>query len=285
MANILVTGANGQLGRALRRKSFSFLDEVFYTAIEELDVTDYDAIEKFVVSHEIDTIINCAAYTAVDLAENESEKAERINTKAVENLAKVARKEDCLLIHISTDYVFDGLSTVPYTEKDTPAPKTVYGKTKWVGEQAIMKSGCWYIIIRTAWLYSRQGNNFVKTILHLADERSEINVVNDQFGSPTYAEDLADAIIAIMNNEERIEHEGIYHFSGEGECSWYDFALQIVAMAHKNCKINPVTTAEYPTKAMRPAYSVLDNTKIKKVFGIKIPDWKESLCRMLQESE
>lgn len=285
MANILVTGANGQLGRALRRKSFSFLDEVFYTAIEELDVTDYDAIEKFVVSHEIDTIINCAAYTAVDLAENESEKAERINTKAVENLAKVARKEDCLLIHISTDYVFDGLSTVPYTEKDTPAPKTVYGKTKWAGEQAIMKSGCWYIIIRTAWLYSCQGNNFVKTILHLADERSEINVVNDQFGSPTYAEDLADAIIAIMNNEERIEHEGIYHFSGEGECSWYDFALQIVAMAHKNCKINPVTTAEYPTKAMRPAYSVLDNTKIKKVFGIKIPDWKESLCRMLQESE
>ena len=204
---------------------------------------------------------------------------------AVANLAEVAQKEDCLLIHISTDYVFDGHTNVPYTEKDTPAPKNMYGKTKWAGEQAIIKSGCWHIIIRTSWLYSWEGNNFVKTILRLAGERSEINVVNDQFGSPTYAEDLADAIISIMANEERIEHEGIYHFSSEGVCSWYDFALQIIKVAKKDCKVNPVTTAEYPVKAIRPAYSVLDKTKIRKIFGIRIPEWQESLGRMLQEGE
>lgn len=285
MANIWVTGANGQLGMALRQKGFSFLDEVFYTNKEELDITDRDAVSRFIVSHEIDTIINCAAYTAVDLAEEEPEKAEKINTLAVANLAELARKEDCLLIHISTDYVFDGHSNVPYTEKDIPAPENIYGKTKWAGEQAIIKSGCWHIIIRTSWLYSRQGNNFVKTILRLADERSEINVVNDQFGSPTYAEDLADAIISIMANEERIEHEGIYHFSSEGVCSWYDFALQIIKVAKKDCKVNPVATAEYPVKAIRPAYSVLDKTKIQKIFGIRIPEWQESLGRMLQGGE
>lgn len=285
MANIWVTGASGQLGMALRQKGFSFWDEVFYTDKEELDITDRDAVRQFVVGHEIDTIINCAAYTAVDLAEEEPEKAEKINTLAVANLAEVAQKEDCLLIHISTDYVFDGHTNVPYTEKDTPAPKNMYGKTKWAGEQAIIKSGCWHIIIRTSWLYSWEGNNFVKTILRLADERSEINVVNDQFGSPTYAEDLADAIISIMANEERIEHEGIYHFSSEGVCSWYDFALQIIKVAKKDCKVNPVTTAEYPVKAIRPAYSVLDKTKIRKIFGIRIPEWQESLGRMLQESE
>ena len=285
MANIWVTGASGQLGMALRQKGFSFGDEVFYTDKEELDITDRDAVRQFVVGHEIDTIINCAAYTAVDLAEEEPEKAEKINTLAVANLAEVAQKEDCLLIHISTDYVFDGHTNVPYTEKDTPAPKNMYGKTKWAGEQAIIKSGCWHIIIRTSWLYSWEGNNFVKTILRLADERSEINVVNDQFGSPTYAEDLADAIISIMANEERIEHEGIYHFSSEGVCSWYDFALQIIKVAKKDCKVNPVTTAEYPVKAIRPAYSVLDKTKIRKIFGIRIPEWQESLGRMLQEGE
>lgn len=284
MANILVTGCNGQLGSELRKIGFSALDEVFYTDVAELDITDYTAVLKFVKEHEVDTIVNCAAYTAVDKAEEEPELAEKINALAVANLAKAAAKEDCLLIQISTDYVFDGSGSRPYTEKDKPCPVSVYGKTKLAGEEAILKSGCFYIIIRTAWLYSVFGNNFVKTILHLADERPEINVVSDQIGSPTYAEDLARVITAIMDNEERIEHEGIYHFSNEGVCSWYDFATEIVRLSGKNCKVNAVTTAEYPTKTKRPAYSVLDKSKIKQTFGLEIPEWKEALGRMMEKN-
>lgn len=283
MANILVTGANGQLGSELRKAGFSALDEVFFTDVAELDITDYAAVEKFVKDNEIDTIINCAAYTAVDKAEDEPELAEKINTQAVANLAKAAAKEDCLLIHISTDYVFDGTASEPYSEKAKTCPVSVYGRTKLAGEQAILKSGCFYIIIRTAWLYSSFGNNFVKTILRLAGERKEISVVSDQVGTPTYAEDLAKAIVAIMENEERIEHEGIYHFSNEGVCSWYDFAVEIVKLGKKDCKVLPVTTAEYPAKTRRPAYSVLDKTKIKHTFGIEIPEWKESLEKMMKE--
>lgn len=285
MANILVTGSNGQLGSELRKIGFTALDEVFYTDVAELDITDYLAVERFVKEHEIDTIINCAAYTAVDKAEDEPELAKKINTQAVANLAKAAEKEDCLLIHISTDYVFDGTATEPYSEKDQPCPVSVYGKTKLGGEQEILKSGCFYIIIRTAWLYSIYGNNFVKTILRLAGERSEINVVSDQLGTPTYAGDLARAIVAIMENEERVEHEGVYHFSNEGICSWYDFATEIVRLSGKECKVKPVITAEYPTKTKRPAYSVLDKTKIKHTFEIEIPEWKEALGRCMAEME
>lgn len=283
MANILVTGANGQLGSELRKIGFSALDEVFYTDVAELDITDYAAVEKFVKDKEIDTIINCAAYTAVDKAEEEPQLAAKINTEAVTNLARAAAKEGCLLIHISTDYVFDGTGTKPYSEKDKPCPVSVYGKTKLAGEEAILKSRCFHIIIRTAWLYSSFGNNFVKTILRLATERTEINVVSDQVGSPTYAGDLAAAIVAIMDNEERIEHEGIYHYSNEGVCSWYDFAAEIVRLSGKECRVKPVTTAEYPTKTQRPAYSVLDKSKIKKTFGIEIPAWKDALAKMMNE--
>ena len=285
MANILITGANGQLGSELRKIGFSALDEVCYTDRAELDLTDYKAVESFVRVKEIDTIINCAAYTAVDRAEEEPEIAAKINTEAVANLAKVARQEDCLLIHISTDYVFDGTATHPYTEKELPCPVSVYGKTKRAGEEAVLKSGCFYLIIRTAWLYSEFGHNFVKTILQLAAERLEINVVNDQFGTPTYAGDLAAAIVWIMENEEKIEHEGIYHYTNGGSCSWYDFAVEIVRQSPLSCRINPVSTAEYPTKTQRPAYSVLDTAKIRNTFYVEVPDWKQALERCMKEIE
>ena len=283
MANILVTGANGQLGMELRKQGFTALDEVFYTDAEELDITDKTAVECFVKEHEIDTIINCAAYTAVDRAEEKPELAARINTEAVSHLADVAEKYDCLLIHISTDYVFDGTGEEPYTEKSKTSPESVYGKTKLAGERVVRKSGCCYIIIRTAWLYSVHGHNFVKTILRLADERPEISVVSDQIGTPTYAGDLAKAIVSIMDNDNRADYEGIYHFSNEGVCSWFDFAEEIVRLGKKSCKVVPVTTAEYPSPTKRPAYSVLDKTKIKRTFDLEIPDWKEALGRMMKE--
>ncbi len=283
MANILVTGSNGQLGSELKKIGFSILDDAFFTDVAECDITNYAAVEDFVKKNDIDTIINCAAYTAVDQAEEDVELATKINVEAVANLAKVADKEGCLLIHISTDYVFDGTETTPYTEIIKPCPVGVYGKTKLAGEAAILKSDCYYMIIRTSWLYSTFGNNFVKTMLRLADERSELSVVADQLGTPTYAEDLARAIATIMDDEERIEHQGIYHFSDEGICSWCDFAKEIMHLAKKECKINPVTTVEYPTKTQRPAYSVLDKTKIKQAFDIEIPDWKESVKKMIQE--
>ena len=283
MANILVTGANGQLGMELRKQGFTALDEVFYTDAEELDITDKTAVECFVKEHEIDTIINCAAYTAVDRAEEEPELAVRINTEAVSHLADVAEKYDCLLIHISTDYVFDGTGEEPYTEKSKTSPESVYGKTKLAGERVVRKSGCCYIIIRTAWLYSVHGHNFVKTILRLADERPEISVVSDQIGTPTYAGDLAKAIVSIMDNDNRADYEGIYHFSNEGVCSWFDFAEEIVRLGKKSCKVVSVTTAEYPSPTKRPAYSVLDKTKIKRTFDLEIPDWKEALGRMMKE--
>lgn len=283
MANILVTGANGQLGSELRKIGFTALDDVFFTDITELDITSYEAVAKFVEEHEIDTIVNCAAYTAVDKAEDEPESAARINTEAVANLAKVANKQDCLLIHVSTDYVFNGMGEKPYTEKDRPEPVSVYGKTKLAGEEAIKKSGCLYIIIRTAWLYSAFGNNFVKTILRLAGERSEISVVSDQVGSPTYAEDLARAIVTIMENDDRGMCEGVYHFSDEGVCSWYDFASEIVRISGLPCRVKPVTTAEYPTRTRRPAYSVLDKSKIRNTFKVAVPDWKESLAACMKE--
>lgn len=283
MANILVTGANGQLGSELRKIGFTMLDEVFYTDVAELDITSYEAVSDYVTKHDIDTIVNCAAYTAVDKAEDEPELAAKINAEAVGNLAKVSNKQDCLLIHVSTDYVFDGTGEVPYTEKSQTCPVSVYGKTKLAGEEAILKSGCLHIIIRTAWLYSTFGNNFVKTILRLAGERPELNVVVDQIGSPTYAEDLARAIVTIMGNDDRGMYEGVYHFSNDGICSWCDFASEIVRLSGLPCKVHPVTTAEYPTKTQRPAYSVLDKTKIIKIFGVQVPEWKESLAGCVKE--
>ena len=283
MANILITGANGQLGSEFQERKFSLLDEVFYTDVEELDITDLKAICSFIEVHEIDTIINCAAYTAVDRAEEEEEKAALINRDAVANLAKAAARLDCLLIHISTDYVFDGIHDHPYTEKEATNPQTVYGRTKLEGEQAIKRSGCMHIIIRTAWLYSSFGHNFVKTICRLAKEKEEVNVVDDQWGTPTYAGDLADAIIKMLENDELPEHEGIYHFTNEGSCSWYEFAKEIVSLSGESCQVNPISTDQYPVKAKRPFYSVLDKAKIKREFEIEIPEWKEALIRCMNK--
>lgn len=281
MANILVTGANGQLGMALRRIGFTMLDDVFYTDFAELDITDREAVRKFVQLNEIDTIVNCAAYTAVDKAEDEPEKAALANTEAVANLAAVAYDEDCLLVHISTDYVFDGTAAEPYTEKSRVNPQSVYGRTKLAGEKAIGSSHCLSVIVRTAWLYSEDGNNFVKTMLRLAKERGELKVVSDQIGSPTYAGDLAKAIVAIVGDDNVMEKPGIYHYSNGGICSWYEFAKEIVALSGMDCRVEPLTTEQYPAKAKRPAYSVLDKTKIRKEFGLEIPEWKEALARCI----
>lgn len=285
MANILITGASGQLGSEFQKVGFSILDEVFFTDVAELDITNYEAIEAFVKLHEIDTIINCAAYTAVDRAEDEPEKAALLNTVAAGNLARVAYEEDCLLIHVSTDYVFDGTADVPYTEKNKTAPQSVYGATKLAGEEAINKSHCLAIIIRTAWLYSAFGNNFVKTIRRLGMEKGELNVVVDQVGTPTYAEDLAKAIVKIIGDDGVAEKAGIYHFSNDGFCSWYDFAKEIILQSDIRCEVHPVTTEQYPTKAKRPAYSILDKTKIMREFGVEVPEWKDALARCLKEIE
>ena len=292
MANILITGANGQLGSELRKIGFSPLDEVFFTDVAELDITDYTAIEKFIQVHEVDTIINCAAYTAVDRAEDEPGPAAEINTQAVANLAKAAQKEDCLLIHISTDYVFDGTATTPYTEKIKTCPVSVYGKTKLAGEEAIIRSGCFYIIIRTAWLYSAFGHNFVKTILRLAEERPEINVVNDQIGTPTYTYDLARLLVDMIETEKY----GYYHATNEGGyISWYDFTKEIfrqaVELGHTEyaedkVTVLPVTTAEYGvSKAARPFNSRLDKKKLVENGFTPLPTWQNALARYLKEIE
>ena len=287
MANILVTGANGQLGTELRNRGFSLLDDVFYTDVEELDITNPKAVNSFVELHDIDTIINCAAYTAVDLAEDNEEKAARINRDAVGNLAQAALRYGCLVIHLSTDYVFDGTATEPYLEKSPANPQSVYGRTKLEGEKLLKKSGCLYVIIRTAWLYSPYGHNFMKTIYRLAHEKDEIGVVNDQWGTPTYAGDLADAIIRMLDAGDLPEWEGIFNFTNEGKCTWYDFAKEIVALFGSDCQVKPLTTEEYPTKAKRPAYSVLDKAKIKNAFGLEIRDWREALkdCMVSFEKE
>ncbi|MGL5681442.1 MAG: dTDP-4-dehydrorhamnose reductase [Marinifilaceae bacterium] len=277
MANILVTGGNGQLGNELRQLKFSALDTLYFTDIQELDITDKDAIEQFVDENEIDTIVNCAAYTAVDKAEEDKDAAKLINVTAVKNLAEVAQETDCLLIHISTDYVFDGKACTPYGEKCTTNPLSVYGETKLAGEKAIQKSGCLYLILRTSWLYSTFGKNFMKTIDLLSKERHELEVVFDQVGTPTYARDLAIAIQHIIEDLDVVEKQGVYHFSNEGVCSWYDFAHKIVEINGASCKITPVTSDRFPTKAIRPSFSVLNKNKIKTQFKIAIPHWEESL--------
>jgi len=277
MANILVTGANGQLGSELKKIGFTNLDTVFYRGRKELDITKIEDISNFVRGNDIDTIINCAAYTDVDKAEDEEEKAQLINGNAVGYLAKVALDNDCLLIHISTDYVFDGNSENPLDENAIPSPTNAYGRTKLYGEKEIITSKCMYIIIRTAWLYSSCQKNFVLTILKLAKEKDEINVVSDQIGSPTYAYDLANTIVSIMNSFERIEHTGIYHFTNEGQCSWYEFAKEIVKESGYECKVKPISSQEYPTKATRPKWSVLKCNKLKSNFRVSNRNWKDAL--------
>ncbi|MDR2131697.1 MAG: dTDP-4-dehydrorhamnose reductase [Odoribacteraceae bacterium] len=280
MANIWITGANGQLGSTLREKRFSPLDETFFTDVE-VDITDPKAVNSFMARHEIDTVINCAAYTAVDRAEEEAEAAARINRDGAASVARACREQGALLIHLSTDYVFDGDGSAPYAEKARANPLTVYGRTKREGEIAIKGSGCLYLILRTAWLFSGHGNNFLKTILRLAGERDELRVVNDQVGCPTYAGDLADAILALLAADDLPEHEGIFHYVNDGACTWYDFAREIVALSGVACTVLPVTTGEYPAPARRPSYSVLDTAKIRATFGLEIPGWQDALRRCL----
>lgn len=277
-AKILVTGAKGQLGRELQ----SIVGSGWcFTDVDELDICSKEAVEAYVTSNHIDTIVNCAAYTNVDRAEDEPQEAERINSDAVALLAEVARRHNIRLIHISTDYVYGGTHyNTPISEDAEPQPLGVYGTTKLMGERAVVGSGCRHIIIRTAWLYSPYGKNFVSTILRLATERDTIRVVSDQIGSPTYAHDLALVIRDI--SEGRIAAEGLYHYTNEGVVSWYEFARAIVNIAGLECKVEACTTAEYGAKAPRPAYSVLSKAKISSVLEDEIPQWRVSLERCIK---
>lgn len=284
--NILVTGANGQLGSEIKRISVHHEDnhKFFFTDVAELDITDPEAIDRFIKENNIRYIINCAAYTAVDKAEDDIDLCYKINRDAVNNLGVAAANNKAKVIHVSTDYVYDGTASKPYVETDTVNPQSVYGKSKLAGENALMQTCPDSIIIRTAWLYSIYGNNFVKTMIKYGQERDELNVVADQTGTPTNAADLAQAIIQILNFSEQNEFQpGIYHYSNEGVTTWYDFTLAIHKDAGITCNVNPITTDQYPTKATRPKYSVLDKTKIKTVFNIFIPKWEESLNICVRE--
>lgn len=281
--NILVTGSNGQLGNEMRQVSRNSHDHYIFTDVAELDITDAAAVEKTVLDNAIDVIVNCAAYTNVDKAEDDKEFAEVLNSRAVENLATAIRKRDGLLVHISTDYVFGGNKNNTPCREDEPAnPTGVYGVTKLHGEQAVINSGCHYLILRTAWLYSEYGKNFVKTMLDLTATRSELKVVFDQVGTPTYAYDLAAAIFHIVENRLYEGRDGVYHYSNEGVCSWYDFTKTIAAYAgHTGCNIQPCHSDEFPSKVVRPSYSVLDKSKIKSTFGIEVPYWTDSLKKCM----
>lgn len=280
---ILVTGANGQLGMEMRILGAVAPNEYIFTDVEELDITDKKAVEDFVCQNNIQIIVNCAAYTNVDRAEEDEATAERINAEAVRNLAEAVKRVDGTLFHISTDYVFGGEGNTPRTEDMPLDPQGAYGRTKLHGEQAIAEVGCKAIIIRTAWLYSEFGKNFLLTMLRLTKEKPAINVVFDQVGTPTYAGDLALTIFSIIEGDMYAGNEGVYHFSNEGVCSWYDFAQEIAtAMGHKECKISPCHSDEFPSKVKRPAYSVLDKSKIKRTFGVEIPHWRESMYYCLK---
>lgn len=287
MLNILITGANGQLGHELRRLGGISPNNYICTDVAELDITDAAAVLESVRRDKVDVIVNCAAYTNVEKAEDDQATADLLNHRAAGNLAAAAKECGATLFHVSTDYVFDGTAHIPYTEAMPTSPLGAYGRTKLAGEGAVVASGCKYLIFRTAWLYSEYGNNFLKTMLRLTAERETLDVVFDQVGTPTYAGDLALALFSIIEAGRYAGNEGVYHFSDEGVCSWYDFAVEIAAAAgHEKCRIRPCHTAEFPTKAVRPAYSVLDKTKLKTVFGIDIPHWREAMIyciKRLQE--
>ena len=282
---ILVTGSDGQLGRSLRKKFENDPDiEAVFTDVDTLDITDRNALERFFSDNHFDILVNCAAYTAVDRAESDDLMAARLNTQAVGYMAEVASRYNVRIIHISTDYVFSGDSSRPYVENDEPYPHSIYGRTKLEGE-GILKSFCPdSVIIRTAWLYSEYGNNFVKTMHRLGKEKGAVSVVSDQIGTPTYAGDLADAIHSVVKNKEW--HPGIYHFTDEGVASWYDFAIAIFELSGmKNVKVTPIDTVNFPTPAKRPQYSVLSKNKIKSTFGLSIPYWRDSLERCIKGME
>ncbi len=275
---ILVTGSNGQLGQSFRKISANYEHEFVFTDVEELDITNEEQIDTYLGNKEFDCLINCAAYTAVDKAENDYDLALLLNTQAPYLLAKYTKKYKIRFIHISTDYVFDGKSSTPYTPQSVPNPKSVYGNTKLQGEKKILRCNKSANIVRTSWLYSEFGNNFVKTMIKLGQTKSSINVVYDQIGTPTYATDLAEAIMKML---DRSSLDSIYHFSNEGVCSWYDFAKKIMELNKLKCKVMPILSKDYPTVAKRPFYSVLDKSDIKGSLHIEIPHWEDSLKKCL----
>ena len=283
--NILITGSNGQLGNEMRvlstqhpRHRYFFTDVIAAEGVRTLDITDGAAVAAFVAENEIELIVNCAAYTNVDKAEEDEVTAMKINAEAL----SVLGSQGVRVIHVSTDYVFSGESCIPYRESDPIAPHTIYGATKYEGEKRLLASCPEAVILRTAWLYSSFGNNFVKTMIRLGKEKKELGVVFDQIGTPTYAADLAEAIFTVI--ESPIWHAGVYHFTNEGVCSWYDFTLAIHELAGiKECAVRPILSEEYPYKTPRPHYSVLDKSKYKKTFNVAIPHWKASLERCVKE--
>ena len=295
--SILVTGKNGQLGQSLQKliiqnSTLNTQHSFTFVGREELDLSNTKSIEAYFANKQYDVIINCAAYTAVDKAESEPDQANQINHLAVKQLAEIAKQQDATLIHISTDYVFNGQNYKPYIESDQTDPQSVYGTTKLKGEQAFLEVNPRGCIIRTSWVYSEFGNNFVKTMLRLGKEKEQLGIIFDQVGTPTYAGDLAEAILAMLNSEflmlnEKIDQSiqnssfKIYHYSNEGVCSWYDFAKTIFEYAKIPCVVLPIETKDYPTPAKRPHYSLMNKTKIKSEFGIEIPYWKDSLKKCL----
>lgn len=288
--NILVTGCMGQLGRSFRRSMALGGHECIFTDVREgegvtaLDITDSEAVSAMIRNHAVNVIVNCAAYTNVNKAEEEEELAFKLNAEAPGILAAAAAEAGAVLIHISTDYVFDGCGYLPYTEDMPVAPLSAYGRTKLAGEQAVISSGCRYLIFRTAWLYSIYGGNFVQTIYDKTSAQPVVKVVADQVGTPTFAQDLADTIAAIID-ADMLDKTGVYHFTDEGVCSWYDFAKEICDMSGHLCHVMPCRTSDYPSPTKRPHYSVLDKTKIKETFNIEIPHWKDSLAFCLRQME
>ena len=281
MTTILITGSNGQLGNEMQQAAVRFPDfNYIYTDVAELDICDKGALDAFVKANNVNVIVNCAAYTAVDKAEDDVELCYKINRDAVRNIAEVATENKVKVVHVSTDYVFDGTNYLPYTEDMPVCPATVYGKSKLEGEQALLENCKESVILRTAWLYSSFGNNFVKTMIKLGTERDSLGVIFDQVGTPTYAADLADAILQLLSNKTFVP--GIYHFSDEGVCSWYDFTKTIHRMANITCDVKPIETKDYPARTPRPHFSVLNKGKIKSTYGISIPHWEVSLEKCIQ---
>jgi dTDP-4-dehydrorhamnose reductase len=284
MKKMLITGANGQLGSELKKAARVFpAFALEYVDIDTLDLTDQDAVKRHFHQHRYDFLINCAAYTAVDKAESEPEKAFLINAEVPGMLREICAENRCRLIHLSTDYVFDGQACTPYLENDITSPQSVYAKSKLEGELEVLENEE-NIIIRTSWLYAAKGANFVNTMLRLGKEKESLDVVFDQIGTPTAAMDLAHAILSVCSQIDFGDKEarGIYHYSNEGVCSWYDFAVEIMGMAGLKCRINPITSDQYPSPVKRPAYSVLNKAKIKADFGLVIPHWRESLGKVLK---
>ncbi|MCQ2194396.1 MAG: dTDP-4-dehydrorhamnose reductase [Paludibacteraceae bacterium] len=277
--NILVTGANGQLGNSIRKISASYPNNYFFTDMPEVDITNLALLENLMKEKQIDAIINCAAYTAVDKAEDDVALATKINVDGPRNLAIAAKNANAKLVHVSTDYVFGGKAYLPLKESDPTAPIGVYGRTKLAGEEAVKEVGCDAVVVRTAWLYSEFGGNFVKTMLRLGRERSELGVVYDQVGTPTYATDLAVALMELLT--KGFSGFSLYHYSNEGVISWYDFAKTIFDLSDIHIKLNALESSEYPSKAERPAYSVLNKKKIREA-GIKVPYWRDSLVECLR---